>query len=183
MKGGSYRALHMTLDDLSQAESSERDSHLWLGMAVKVPDQEVELDPDQIESDIREWTDTFLREGLSNVDLDATGEGVDILPAEDNWDDNPLYVRYQSEYFFEYDEASIHKDRKFIVWFPARDLFEHHMLTTMMEKYHYLIGDEVMEKYDRVIEVGGVLIRADEEQVRWLETDGTPVDDFDNYVS
>mgnify|MGYP006934453740 FL=1 len=173
----------MTLEDFSKGRSNERYSHIWLGIPVRVPDQNVELDPEQIESDIRKWTDEFLREGLSNVDLEATGEGVDILSAEKNWNDNPLYVRYKSEYFSEDDGASIHKNRRFMVWFPARDTFEHHMLDTLKEKYHYLIGDEVMEKYDRIIDVGGVLIRADEDTVRFIETNGTPVDDFDKYVS
>lgn len=134
-------------------------------MGVKIPDKTAQHNPDEMEEQIREWTDTFLRKQLQNIDYDETGRGVDLMPRENDWDDNPLYVRYKDESWFDNPDDRVGRIRSFFIWFPVRDFMEHDQLDVLEEKYTYLIGDEIYEKYNSEIDFRGILLAGSEDSV------------------
>lgn len=144
-----------------------QDTHcIWLGLEVKIPDKQDQHDPQEIQSNIREWTYNFLDEGKFNIDLDVTGEGVCLIPRDDNWDDTPIFVRYMWESWFDNPEDKVGRIRKYLLWFPVLDFTEHHLLDTFKEKYTYIVGDQIYNKYREEVDINGVLIAGSEDSVR-----------------
>ena len=161
------------MEELFQQNDEEvkEEQGVWLGLEVHIPDKQAAHYPEDMQGFLRKKTHEYLEKSMTNIDFDETGEGMDVIPLYDDWDENPLLVRYKHESWFDDPESKVGRIRAFDIWFPVRDFMEHHELDVLKEKYTYIIGDEVYNKYGQEADIRGILIASTKESVRSVVTE------------
>lgn len=171
-----------SLSEMFGKKTTDDEKCIWLGMELIIPDKGDKHDPEDVQSMVREWMLEFLKKGGANADYQETGEGVDLIPRGDGWDNTPVYVRHRDETWFDKPESEIGRKRTIAVWFPVQDYKEHHQFDALKKNVGFIIGDEVYDEYGEELEVRGILIAGSEASVRENTTQMYEGADFDEYT-
>lgn len=165
-----------------EPEETDDEKCIWLGFEFTIPDKHDRHDPDEMQSQLREWVTFFLSNGGQNVDYEITNEGVDLAPRGKNWEETDIVVRYNDEFWFDMPDSRIGRRRKFSVWFPVKGMLNTSQISTIKEKMTYLIGDEVFDEYDEQLDISGAMIMGSEQSVRNHIKHSFDGSDFDDYI-